>query len=160
MVDVPGFLPGSNQEYAGIIVHGAKLLFAYGESTVPRVTVTIRKSYGGAHDVMSCKQLRGDYNYAWPTAEIAVMGAKGAIGVIEGRNISKIEDKEEKQKYISEKIAAYTKTFSNPYQAASMGYIDDVIEPRDTRFRVIRAFKNLQTKKLTNPLKKHSNIPL
>lgn len=160
LVDVPGFLPGSNQEYAGIIVHGAKLLFAYGESTVPRVTVTIRKSYGGAHDVMSCKQLRGDYNYAWPTAEIAVMGAKGAIGVIEGRNISKIEDKEEKQKYISEKITAYTKTFSNPYQAASMGYIDDVIEPRDTRFRVIRAFKNLQTKKLTNPLKKHSNIPL
>ncbi len=160
LVDVPGFLPGSGQEYAGIIVHGAKLMFAYGEATVPKVTVTIRKSYGGSHIVMSCKQLRGDFNYAWPTAEIAVMGASGAIEVLEGRALKGIEDPEEKAKFIEEKEAEYKKKFANPYQAASMGYIDDVIEPRNTRFRVIRAFQALQTKRVTNPLKKHSNIPL
>ncbi len=160
LVDVPGFLPGSGQEYAGIITHGAKLLFAYGEATVPKVTVTIRKSYGGAHDVMSSKQLRGDFNYAWPTAEIAVMGASGAIEVLEGRTISSITDPEEKEKFTAEKISDYEEKFANPYQAASYGYIDDVIEPRNTRFRVIRAFQSLQTKKLTNPLKKHTNIPL
>ena len=160
LVDVPGFLPGSGQEYAGIIVHGAKLMFAYGEATVPKVTVTIRKSYGGSHIVMSCKQLRGDFNYAWPTAEIAVMGASGAIEVLEGRALKGIEDPEEKAKFIEEKEAKYKQKFANPYQAASMGYIDDVIEPRNTRFRVIRAFQALQTKRVTNPLKKHSNIPL
>ncbi len=160
LVDVPGFLPGSGQEQGGIIVHGAKLLFAYGEATIPKVTVTLRKSYGGAHDVMSCKQLRGDFNYAWPTAEIAVMGASGAIEVLEGRAISKIENPEEKAKFVQEKTAAYQEAFANPYQAASMGYIDDVIEPRNTRFRVIRAFKSLQTKKVVNPLRKHNNIPL
>jgi acetyl-CoA carboxylase carboxyltransferase component len=160
LVDVPGFLPGSGQEQAGIITHGAKLMFAYGEATVPKVTVTLRKSYGGAHDVMSCKQLRGDFNYAWPTAEIAVMGASGAIEVLEGRAISKIEDPEEKAKFVEEKIREYQDAFANPYQAASLGYIDDVIEPRNTRFRVIRAFKSLQTKKLVNPLRKHNNIPL
>lgn len=160
LVDVPGFLPGSGQEYAGIITHGAKLMFAYGEATVPKVTVTIRKSYGGAHDVMSCKQLRGDFNYAWPMAEIAVMGAKGAIEVLEGRAISKLDTDEAKAEYADEKIAEYEKAFANPYQAASYGYIDDVIEPRNTRFRVIRAFQNLQTKKVSNPPKKHSNIPL
>ncbi len=160
LVDVPGFLPGSGQEQGGIIVHGAKLLFAYGEATIPKVTVTLRKSYGGAHDVMSCKQLRGDFNYAWPTAEIAVMGASGAIEVLEGRAISKIENPEEKAKYVQEKTAEYQEAFANPYQAASMGYIDDVIEPRNTRFRVIRAFKSLQTKKVVNPLRKHNNIPL
>jgi acetyl-CoA carboxylase carboxyltransferase component len=160
LVDVPGFLPGSGQEYAGVITHGAKLLFAYGEATVPKVTVTLRKSYGGAHIVMSSKQLRGDVNYAWPTAEIAVMGAGGAIEVLEGRNIAKIEDDKEAQKYSEDKVKEYEDMFSNPYQAASMGYIDDVIEPRNTRFRVIRAFQTLQTKKVTNPLKKHSNIPL
>lgn len=160
LVDVPGFLPGSGQEYSGIITHGAKLMFAYGEATVPKVTVTIRKSYGGAHCVMSSKQLRGDFNYAWPTAEIAVMGASGAIEVLEGRKISKMEDPDEKAKYINEKTNEYKDKFANPYQAASYGYIDDVIEPRNTRFRVIRAFQALQTKKLTNPLKKHSNIPL
>ncbi len=160
LVDVPGFLPGSGQEYAGIIVHGAKLMFAYGEATVPKVTVTIRKSYGGSHIVMSCKQLRGDFNYAWPTAEIAVMGASGAIEVLEGRALKGIEDPEEKAKFIEEKEDEYKKKFANPYQAASMGYIDDVIEPRNTRFRVIRAFQALQTKRVTNPLKKHSNIPL
>jgi acetyl-CoA carboxylase carboxyltransferase component len=160
LVDVPGFLPGSAQEYAGIIIHGAKLMFAYGEATVPKVTVTIRKSYGGAHDVMSCKQLRGDFNYAWPTAEIAVMGAAGAIEVLEGRNIGAITDPEEKAKYVDEKVNEYKNKFANPYQAAAYGYIDDVIEPRNSRFRIIRAFQALQTKKVVNPLKKHSNIPL
>ncbi len=160
LVDVPGFLPGSGQEYAGIISHGAKLMFAYGEATVPKVTVTIRKSYGGAHDVMSCKQLRGDFNYAWPTAEIAVMGAAGAIEVLEGRAISKITDPEEKAAFVSEKVNEYKDKFANPYQAASYGYIDDIIEPRNTRFRVIRAFQALETKKVVNPPKKHSNIPL
>jgi len=160
LVDVPGFLPGSGQEYGGIIIHGAKLMFAYGEATVPKVTVTIRKSYGGAHDVMSCKQLRGDFNYAWPSAEIAVMGAAGAIEVLEGRTLSKMTDPEEKSIFISQKVNEYKDKFANPYQAASYGYIDDVIEPRNTRFRVIRAFQALQTKKVVNPLKKHSNIPL
>ncbi len=160
LVDVPGFLPGSSQEYSGIIIHGAKLMFAYGEATVPKVTVTIRKSYGGAHDVMSCKQLRGDFNYAWPTAEIAVMGAAGAIEVLEGRAISKITDPVERAKFVDEKVSEYKDKFANPYQAASYGYIDDIIEPRNTRFRVIRAFQALQTKKVVNPLKKHSNIPL
>lgn len=160
LVDVPGFLPGSGQEYAGIITHGAKLMFAYGEATVPKVTVTLRKSYGGAHDVMSCKQLRGDLNYAWPTAEIAVMGASGAIEVLEGRKLASMESDEEKAKFIAEKEAEYNNKFANPYVAASYGYIDDVIEPRNTRFRVIRGFQSLQTKKLINPPKKHSNIPL
>ena len=160
LVDVPGFLPGSGQEYAGIISHGAKLMFAYGEATVPKVTVTIRKSYGGAHDVMSCKQLRGDFNYAWPTAEIAVMGAAGAIEVLEGRAISAIKDPEEKAAFVSEKVNEYKEKFANPYQAASYGYIDDIIEPRNTRFRVIRAFQALETKKVVNPPRKHCNIPL
>jgi len=160
LVDVPGFLPGTGQEYAAIIDHGAKLMFAYGEATVPKVTVTIRKSYGGAHIVMSCKQLRGDFNYAWPNAEIAVMGASGAIGVLEAKTLKSIENPEEKAKYIAEKEAEYQDKFASPYQAASRGYIDDVIEPRDTRFRIIRAFQTLQTKRVTNPLKKHSNIPL
>src|SRR5690606_1103902 len=132
LVDVPGFLPGSGQEYAGIITHGAKLMFAYGEATVPKVTVTLRKSYGGAHDVMSCKQLRGDFNYAWPSAQIAVMGAKGAIEVLEGRSISLIEDETERLEYILKKTDEYEEAFANPYQAASYGYIDDVIEPRNT----------------------------
>lgn len=160
LVDVPGFLPGTGQEYAAIIDHGAKLMFAYGEATVPKVTVTVRKSYGGAHIVMSCKQLRGDFNYAWPNAEIAVMGASGAIGVLEAKNIKAIENADERAKYIAEKEAEYQDKFASPYQAASRGYIDDVIEPRNTRVRVIRAFETLQTKRLTNPLKKHSNIPL
>jgi methylmalonyl-CoA decarboxylase subunit alpha len=160
LVDVPGFLPGSSQEYGGIIIHGAKLLYAYGEATVPKVTVTLRKSYGGAHDVMSCKQLRGDINYAWPSAEIAVMGAQGAIEVLESKKINEIEDPEEKVKYIAEKEIEYLEKFANPYEAAKHGYIDDVIEPRNTRFRVIRALQTLMTKKDTNPPKKHSNLPL
>ena len=160
LVDVPGFLPGRVQEYGGIITHGAKLMFAYGEATVPKVTVTLRKSYGGAHDVMSSKQLRGDFNYAWPTAQIAVMGAKGAVEVLYGKEMSAITDPEEKAKFIADKENEYNNTFANPYKAASYGYIDDVIEPRNTRFRVIRAFQSLQTKRVTNPMKKHSNIPL
>ncbi len=160
LVDVPGFLPGTGQEYSGIIVHGAKLMFAYGEATVPKVTITIRKSYGGAHIVMSCKQLRGDLNYAWPNAEIAVMGASGAVEVLQGKEIAAIEDAEERAKYVQEKEAEYKEKFANPYQAASRGYIDDVIEPRNTRFRIIRAFESLRNKKVTNPLKKHDNIPL
>jgi acetyl-CoA carboxylase carboxyltransferase component len=159
-VDVPGFLPGSGQEYGGIIIHGAKLLFAYGEATVPKVTVTLRKSYGGAHDVMSCKQLRGDVNYAWPTAEIAVMGAKGAIEVLEGRNIASIKCPEERAKYIQEKENEYMEKFTNPYQAAKYGFIDDIIEPRNTRFRIIRSLEALATKKQVNPPKKHCCIPL
>ncbi len=160
LVDVPGFLPGTGQEYGGIILHGAKLLFAYGEATVPKVTITLRKSYGGAHDVMSCKQLRGDINYAWPTAEIAVMGAKGAVEVLEGSNIRKIESDSEKEDYIQQKEDEYTERFANPYQAAKYGFIDDVIEPRNTRFRIVRALELLQNKKDVNPPKKHSNIPL
>lgn len=159
LVDVPGFLPGSSQEFGGIISHGAKLMFAYGEATVPKVTITLRKSYGGAHDVMSCKQLRGDLNYAWPSAEIAVMGAKGAIEVLHGRKMMTLSD-DEKVKFINEEEIKYNEKFANPYNAASYGYIDDVIEPRNTRFRVIRAFQSLQTKKQVNPPKKHSNIPL
>lgn len=160
LVDVPGFLPGTGQEYGGVIVHGAKLLFAYGEATVPKVTVTLRKSYGGSHIVMSCKQLRGDINYAWPSAEIAVMGADGAMEVLYGREISKLDTDEAKDKLYQEKHEEYTKLFATPYQAAKFGYIDDVIEPRNTRFRIIRALRTLETKKESNPPKKHSNIPL
>ena len=160
LVDVPGFLPGSGQEYGGVIVHGAKLLYAFGEATVPKVTVTLRKSYGGAHCVMSPKQLRGDMNYAWPSAEIAVMGASGAIGILNGSQMKKMEDAEERAKFRAEKEAEYTKEFANPYQAASLGYIDDVIEPRNTRFRICRALEALANKKDLNPAKKHGNIPL
>ena len=160
LVDVPGFLPGTAQEYGGIIIHGAKFLFAYGEATVPKVTVTLRKSYGGAHDVMSCKQLRGDINYAWPTAEIAVMGAAGATEILYGKELRSIEDPEEKAKFIEEKEKEYSEKFANPYVAAKFGFVDDIIEPRNTRFRVIRALQSLATKKDTNPPKKHTNIPL
>ncbi|MBP1629762.1 MAG: pccB [Bacteroidetes bacterium] len=160
LVDVPGFLPGTGQEYNGIIVHGAKFLFAYGEATVPKVTVTLRKSYGGAHDVMSCKQLRGDINYAWPSAEIAVMGASGATEVLYGRQLKDITNADEKAKFIADKETEYNEKFANPYNAAKYGYIDDIIEPRNTRFRIIRALQALATKKDQNPMKKHSNIPL
>jgi len=160
LVDVPGFLPGTTQEYGGIIIHGAKLLYAYGEATVPKVTVTLRKSYGGAHDVMSSKQLRGDINYAWPSAEIAVMGPKGAIEVLYQKELKEITDEAEKAAFIAEKENEYKEKFANPYQAAKFGYIDDVIEPRNTRFRIIRALQSLATKKDQNPPKKHSNLPL
>lgn len=160
LVDVPGFLPGTAQEYGGIILHGAKLLFAYGEATVPKVTVILRKAYGGAYDVMSSKHLRGDINYAWPMAEIAVMGPRGAIEVLNHKEISAIVDPEEKSKFITQKEDEYRKKFATPYVAAKYGYIDDVIEPRNTRFRIIRALQSLATKKDVNPPKKHSNMPL
>ncbi|HEY9114530.1 MAG TPA: acyl-CoA carboxylase subunit beta [Bacteroidales bacterium] len=160
LVDVPGFLPGTAQEYGGIIIHGAKLLYAYGEATVPKVTIVLRKAYGGAYCVMSSKHLRGDINYAWPGAEIAVMGPKGAIEVLYGKKISKIADEKEREEFVSKSEANYKEKFANPYNAAKYGYIDEVIEPRNTRFRVIRAFQALATKKDVNPPKKHSNIPL
>lgn len=160
MVDVPGFLPGSTQEHGGIILHGAKLLYAYGEATVPKVTIILRKAYGGAYCVMSSKHLRGDINYAWPMAEIAVMGPKGAIEVLCGKELEAIESEEEKQKFMIEHEHEYAEKFATPYHAAKFGYIDDVIEPRNTRFRVIRALQSLATKKDVNPPKKHSNLPL
>ncbi|MCF0173497.1 MAG: acyl-CoA carboxylase subunit beta [Bacteroidales bacterium] len=160
LVDVPGFLPGTQQEYGGVILHGAKLLYAYGEATVPKVTVTLRKSYGGSHIVMSCKQLRGDINYAWPTANIAVMGADGAVAVLYAKEIKGAASPEEAAKIKEARKKEYDDLFCNPYKAASYGYIDDVIEPRNTRFRVIRALEMLATKRQTNPAKKHGNIPL
>ncbi|MBQ0025681.1 MAG: acyl-CoA carboxylase subunit beta [Bacteroidales bacterium] len=160
LVDVPGFLPGTQQEYGGIIVHGAKLLYAYGEATIPKVTVTLRKSYGGSHIVMSCKQLRGDINYAWPTANIAVMGAEGAVAVLYSKEIKAEEDPAKQAEIAEAKKKEYNDLFCNPYNAAKYGYIDDVIEPRNTRFRVIRALEQLSTKKLSNPAKKHDNLPL
>ncbi len=157
LVDVPGFLPGSQQEYGAVILHGAKLLYAYGEATVPKVTVVLRKAYGGAYCVMSSKHLRGDINYAWPTAEIAVMGPSGAIGVLYSKELKEAADP---AAFKVEKEKEYRDAFANPYNAAKYGYIDDVIEPRNTRFRVIRALQQLATKKLTNPAKKHDNLPL
>ena len=159
-VDVPGFLPGTGQEYGGVIDHGAKLLYAYCEATVPKVTVTLRKAYGGAYIVMSSKHIRGDINYAWPCAEIAVMGASGAVEVLNAKEIAACETPEAKAELIAQKEQEYKDKFSNPYRAASYGYIDDVIEPRNTRFRVIRALQSLATKRLVNPAKKHGNIPL
>ena len=160
LVDVPGFLCGTQQEYGGIITNGAKLLYAYGEATVPKITVTLRKSYGGAHITMSCKQLRGDINYAWPSANIAVMGAEGAVEILYSKEIKAMTDPEEQVKIAEKKKMEYNDLFCNPYNAASYGYIDDVIEPRNTRFRVIRALEQLAGKKQENPWKKHDNLPL
>ena len=159
LVDVPGFLPGSAQEYGGIIIHGAKLLFAFGEATVPKITVILRKAYGGAYDVMSSKHLRGDINYAWPSAEIAVMGPKGAMEVLYAKELAE-KTPEAASQFLADKEKEYRDMFANPYIAARYGYIDDIIEPRYTRFRIIRALQTLATKKLVNPPKKHSNIPL
>ena len=160
LVDVPGFLCGTQQEYGGIISHGAKLLYAYGEATVPKVTVTLRKSYGGAHITMSCKQLQGDINYAWPSAQIAVMGAEGAVDVLYSKELKSVEDAEERVALTRQKIEEYNDLFCNPYNAASYGYIDDIIEPRSTRFRVIRALEQLDGKRSERPWKKHDNLPL
>ena len=157
LVDVPGFLCGTQQEYGAIISNGAKLLYAYGEATVPKITVTLRKSYGGAHIVMSSKQLRSDVNYAWPSAEIAVMGADGAVGVLYSKELKASENPEAVKE---EKKNEYNDLFCNPYQAAQKGYIEDVIEPRNTRFRVIRALEALQGKQQDLPAKKHDNLPL
>jgi propionyl-CoA carboxylase beta chain len=152
-VDVPGFLPGTDQEYGGLIRHGAKLLYAYAEATVPKVTVITRKAYGGAYDVMASKHLRGDINFAWPAAEIAVMGAKGAVEIIFRSELDN-----------PERIAAltqeYADTFANPFIAGKRGYIDDVIMPRNTRRRIARVLAMLKSKRLENPWKKHGNIPL
>jgi methylmalonyl-coA decarboxylase alpha subunit len=157
LVDVPGFLPGTGQEYNGVIVHGAKLLYAFGEATVPKITVTLRKAYGGAYIVMSSKHLRSDINLAWPSAEIAVMGPTGAVEVIFAKEVAAAEDPAQAA---AEKEEEYRKAFANPYNAASYGYMDDVIEPRNTRFRIIRALEQLRTKKQINPAKKHDNMPL
>jgi len=152
-VDVPGFLPGTKQEYGGIIKHGSKLLFAYTEATVPKITIITRKAYGGAYDVMSSKHLRGDVNYAWPTAEIAVMGPKGAVEII-------FRDDLKDKKKIEQRTEEYRKKFANPFIAASRGFIDDVIRPDATRLRICKALKMLKNKFLKNPPKKHNNIPL
>lgn len=147
LVDVPGFLPGTNQEYGGIIRHGAKLLYAFAEATVPKVTVITRKAYGGAYDVMSSKHLRGDVNYAWPTAEVAVMGAKGAVKIIFRGDDNQAE-------------AEYVEKFANPFPAATRGFVDDIIEPSTTRYRICQDLEMLANKRLNNPWKKHANIPL
>jgi propionyl-CoA carboxylase beta chain len=155
--DVPGFLPGTVQEYGGIIRHGAKLLYAYAEATVPKVTVITRKAYGGAYCVMSSKHIRTDFNYAWPTAEIAVMGAEGAVNILYKREIEKAADPAAMR---AEKIAEFREKFANPYVAAERGFIDEVIRPRTTRRRLIQALATLETKRDRNPPKKHGNIPL
>ena len=157
LVDVPGFLPGTAQEWGGIIKHGAKLLYAYCESTVPRVTVITRKAYGGAYDVMSSKHIRGDINFAFPTAEIAVMGPDGAVNIIARREIQEADDPEAERKRLAEE---YREGFANPYRAAELGFVDEVINPEDTRPKIIAAFEMLEGKRQSNPPKKHGNIPL
>jgi len=153
LVDVPGFLPGTSQEYGGVIKHGAKLLFAYGEATVPLVTLITRKAYGGAYDVMASKHLGSDFNYAWPTAEIAVMGAKGATEIIHRADLNDPEK-------IAQHAASYEERFANPFVAAERGFVDEVIQPRSSRKRIARAFASLRNKKTQTPWKKHNNIPL
>jgi propionyl-CoA carboxylase beta chain len=155
--DVPGFLPGTQQEFGGIIKHGAKLLYAYAEATVPKVTVITRKAYGGAYCVMSSKHLRTDVNFAWPTAEIAVMGAEGAVNVLYKREIDDAADPPAARAAL---VAEYRDKLANPYVAASRGYVDEVIEPRTTRRRLIAALARLETKRDRNPPRKHGNIPL
>jgi propionyl-CoA carboxylase beta chain len=155
--DVPGFLPGVDQEHGGIIRNGAKLLYAYCEATVPKVTVITRKAYGGAYDVMNSKHVRGDMNYAWPTAEIAVMGPKGAVEIIFKKDIESAPNPEAE---LQKKTDDYREKFANPFIAAARGYVDDIIEPKTTRPRLIRAFEMLESKKDSNPAKKHGNIPL
>ncbi|MCK5033003.1 MAG: methylmalonyl-CoA carboxyltransferase, partial [Calditrichia bacterium] len=156
-VDVPGFLPGTTQEWGGIIKHGAKLLYAYCEATVPKITVITRKAYGGAYDVMSSKHIRADVNFAWPMAEIAVMGPKGAAEIIFRNEIKKSKDPE---KTLAKKEMEYREKFANPYLAAERGYIDEVIRPKETRFKLIQSLIMLENKADTNPKKKHGNIPL
>lgn len=157
LVDVPGFLPGSDQEWNGIIRHGAKLLYAFCEATVPKLTVITRKAYGGAYDVMSSKHIRGDYNIAWVTAEVAVMGAKGAVEILFRKELERAADRQQR---IAELEQQYTEQFAHPYQAAERGYVDDVIMPHETRMRLVRALRRLSPKRDANPWKKHGNIPL
>src|SRR5205807_511827 len=156
-VDVPGFLPGTHQEHGGIIRRGAKLLYAFAEATVPKMTVITRKAYGGAYVVMNSKHLRADVSYAWPTAEIAVMGPEGAVNIVMRRDIEAAEDKDARRR---ELIAEYEDKFANPYIAAERGYVDDVIEPAETRGRLIRSLRMLATKREAVPPRKHGNIPL
>jgi propionyl-CoA carboxylase beta chain len=156
-VDVPGFMPGTDQEFGGIIRHGAKLLYAFSEATVPKMTVITRKAYGGAYDVMCSKHIGGDVNISWPTGEIAVMGARAAVNIIFRRQIAEAEDPEEKRE---ELIADYEEQFNNPMVAAEMGYIDDVIDPRETRPYLIKALQMIRTKRPERPPRKHGNIPL
>src|SRR6185312_1086571 len=156
-VDVPGFLPGTSQEWGGIIRHGAKLLYAFTEATVPKLTVVTRKAYGGAYDVMASKHMLADYNIAWPTAEVAVMGPEGAVNIIYRKDIANSPTPEERRQKL---IDDYKAHFANPYSAAERGYIDDVIEPRQTRPKLIRALRTLQTKRVEQPKRKHGNIPL
>jgi propionyl-CoA carboxylase beta chain len=155
--DVPGFLPGVMQEHNGIIRHGAKLLYAFCEATVPKLTVIVRKAYGGAYDVMSSKHIRGDFNVAWPSAEIAVMGPKGAVEILFKKDIG---DSKDPEAATEAKIEEYREKFAHPYIAAGRGYLDDIIDPRDTRPRLIDALDALKTKRDKNPPKKHGNIPL
>jgi propionyl-CoA carboxylase beta chain len=155
--DVPGFLPGVGQEHGGIIRHGAKLLYALSEATVPKVTVITRKAYGGAYDVMNSKHIRGDLNLGWPTAEIAVMGPKGAVEILFRKEIAEADDPEA---VTEERMTEYREKFAHPYIAAARGYLDDVVDPRETRPRLIAAFEMLRNKRDQNPLKKHGNIPL
>ena len=156
-VDVPGFLPGTEQEWRGIIRHGAKLLYAYAEATVPKVTVITRKAYGGAYDVMSSKHLRADFNFAWPTAEIAVMGPSGAVNIVYRRELAASPNPDELRERLMDD---YTNRFENPFIAAERGYIDDVIEPHETRPRLIEALRLLASKHEPGPRRKHGNIPL
>lgn len=160
LVDVPGFLPGTKQEYGGIITHGAKLLYAFAEATVPKITLITRKAYGGAYDVMASKHIRADINYAYPAAEIAVMGAEGAVNIIFRNELAKIDSEEEKAATRARFTEEYKQQFANPYKAASLGYIDEIIRPRETRSALIRALHMLKNKRQTNPPRKHGNIPL
>ena len=161
LVDVPGFLPGTGQEYNAVILHGAQLLYAYGEATVPKITITLRKSYCGSHIVMGCKQWRSDLNFAWPSSEIAVMGASGAVAVLYGKEVKQVKESGgDVKQFIAEKEEEYTEKFANPYQAAQYGYIDDVIEPRNTRFRICRGLAQLANKKQELPAKKHGCMPM
>ena len=153
LVDVPGFMPGTSQEHGGIIKHGAKLLYAYAEATVPKITLITRKAYGGAYDVMASKHLRGDVNFAWPSAEIAVMGSKGAVEIIFRADIGDADK-------IAKRTDEYKQKFANPFIAGARGYIDDVIMPRNTRSRIARSLRMLANKQLDNPWRKHGNIPL
>jgi propionyl-CoA carboxylase beta chain len=155
--DVPGFLPGTGQEYGGIIKHGAKLLYAYCEATVPKITVITRKAYGGAYDVLSSKHIRGDMNYAWPSAEIAVMGPEGAVRIIFRKEIEAAKDKKKAEEKL---VRDYREKFANPYTAAEKGYIDEVIVPSETRCKLVSALRLLANKRDRNPPKKHGNIPL
>ncbi len=160
LVDVPGFLPGTKQEYGGIIKHGAKLLYAFTEATVPKITLITRKAYGGAYDVMASKHIRADMNFAYPAAEIAVMGPEGAVNIIFRRELGKLADEGERQNAREAFTREYRERFANPYKAASLGYIDEIIRPRETRPALIRALRTLENKRQTNPPKKHGNIPL